>query len=50
MDLLAYADGTRDLIDISDTIHVPVRRLYPLVDALVQEGLLAEAGAGGRPA
>lgn len=50
MDLLAYADGTRDLIDISDTIHVPVRRLYPLVDALAEEGLLAEADVAGRPA
>ena len=50
MDLLAYADGTRDLIDISDTIHVPVRRLYPVVDALVEEGLLAETEAAGPPA
>jgi len=47
LDLLAYADGTRDLIDISDTIHVPVHRLYPLVDALVERGLLAEVDAAG---
>jgi aminopeptidase-like protein len=50
MDLLAYADGTRDLIALSDAIHVPVRRLYPLVDALVEEGLLAEVDAAGPPA
>ena len=31
MDLLAYADGTNDLIDISDTIGVPARRLYPVL-------------------
>ena len=29
MDLLAYADGANDLIDIGDTIGVPARRLYP---------------------
>jgi aminopeptidase-like protein len=42
LDLLAYADGTRDLIGISDTICAPVRRLYPLVERLVEAGLLAE--------
>ena len=50
MDLLAYADGTRDLIEISDTIRVPVRRLYPLVDTLVEKGLLVEADGTGRSA
>jgi aminopeptidase-like protein len=53
MDLLAYADGTRDLIAISDVIRVPAGRLYPLVDRLVAEGLLTEVGpwrggTGGR--
>ncbi len=43
MDLLAYADGTNDLVDISDIIGVPVQRLYPLVDALRAAGLLTEA-------
>jgi len=42
MDLLAYADGTRDLIDISDVIRVPARRLYLLVDTLEAEGLIGE--------
>lgn len=50
LDLLAYADGTHDLIAISDTIHVPVRRLYALVDTLAGAGLLVEAGAEERPA
>lgn len=49
MDLLAYADGTRDLIAISDAVHVPARRLYPLVDALVEEGLLAEVDRARGP-
>jgi aminopeptidase-like protein len=42
LDLLAYADGTRDLIEISETIDVPAARLYPLVEKLVEEGLLVE--------
>jgi len=46
LDLLAYADGTRDLIEISDTIRVSARRLYPLVDSLVTEGLITEAEYG----
>ncbi len=40
LDLLAYADGTRDLIAISDAIRVPLRQLYPIVDELVAAGLL----------
>jgi aminopeptidase-like protein len=42
MDLLAYADGTRDLIEISDIIRVPARRLYPLIMTLAAEGLITE--------
>jgi aminopeptidase-like protein len=45
LDLLAYADGTRDLIAISDVIGVPVADLYPLVEMLVMEGLLSEVDA-----
>ena len=44
LDVLAYADGTRDLIDISRTIKVPPRELYPVVDLLADAGLL-QAGA-----
>lgn len=39
--LLAYADGTRDLIDISTTIGVPLWELYPMVDTLTGVQLLA---------
>ena len=42
LDLLAYADGTRDLIAISDAIQVHVLQLYPLIDRLLREGLLSE--------
>ncbi len=42
MDLLAYADGTHDLIEISDTIHVPVERLYSIVRALLNAGLILD--------
>lgn len=40
LDVLAYADGTNDLIAISDLTGVPVPRLLPIVDRLVREGLL----------
>jgi aminopeptidase-like protein len=40
MNLLAYADGTNDLVAISDIIGVPTWQLYPLVDTLLKAGLL----------
>ena len=43
LNLLAYADGTNDLIDISNAIGVPTRRLYSLVDTLLAAGLLEES-------
>ncbi len=45
MDFLAYADGSNDLIDISDAIHVPVEHLYPVVDTLLKAGLLADCAS-----
>ena len=42
-DLIAYADGTNDLIDISNFINVPVDRLIPLIDRLVECRLFREA-------
>lgn len=47
MDLLAYADGTRDLIEISNVIRIPARRLYPLVDTLLAVGLIRETDQEG---
>lgn len=41
MDLLAYADGTRDLVEIADTIGESMWDLVPLVHRLVEHGLLA---------
>jgi aminopeptidase-like protein len=42
INFLAYADGTNDLIDISNIIQVPVRQLYPIIDKLVAAGLILE--------
>lgn len=42
MNLIAYADGTNDLIDISNIIDVPVWKLYAIVDTLAGAGLLVE--------
>jgi aminopeptidase-like protein len=48
VDLLAYADGQTDLIGISDTIGVPVKRLYPLASVLLAAGLIREVTSEGR--
>jgi aminopeptidase-like protein len=42
LNVLAYADGTCDLIDISNIIDVPAWRLYSIVDKLVAVGLLLD--------
>lgn len=42
--LIAYADGTEDLIQISSRIGVPVKELIPSVDKLCEAGLLEVAG------
>lgn len=38
--LIAYADGKNDLIDISNRIGVPVKELLPNLDKLLESGLL----------
>lgn len=38
--LLAYADGSNDLIDISNIIGVDVKSLTGIVDKLIQHNLL----------
>jgi aminopeptidase-like protein len=40
MDLIAYCDGTKDLIDIAETIGSPIWMLYDIVERLKAEGLL----------
>lgn len=40
MDFIAYADGTRDLVDISNLIKVPVDKLYPIIENLRKNDLL----------
>ena len=42
MNLIAYADGTNDLIDISNIIGKPVREILPIAERLVEAGLLEE--------
>lgn len=46
VNVLAYADGSRDLIDLSEVTRVPVNRMYPIVATLLDLGLLEEVQAG----
>jgi aminopeptidase-like protein len=41
INLFAYADGTNDLIDISNIIKVPAWQLYPIVDTFSAADLLS---------
>lgn len=41
---IAYADGTNDIIDISNRIGVPVKRLIPIVEKLLENQLVASVG------
>ncbi|MBW8011354.1 MAG: DUF4910 domain-containing protein [Chloroflexi bacterium] len=41
MNLIAYADGTRSLLEIAEKIQVPMWHLLPTVKKLKEEGLLA---------
>lgn len=41
-DFIAYADGSRDLIDISNAINVPVWEMYSIIEKLKNSGLLKE--------
>jgi aminopeptidase-like protein len=45
LNVLAYADGTNDLVDISNIIQTPVRNLYPLFEKLLASDLLQEQAA-----
>ncbi len=37
---IAYADGTNDLVDISDIIHVPIKDIIPIVEKLEKANLI----------
>jgi len=41
-DFIAYADGSNDLIEISNIINVPVEELYPIIEKLKEANLLEE--------
>lgn len=43
MDFIAYADGSNDLIDISNRIGVPVNELIPIASQLLNNGVVQEA-------
>ena len=40
IDFIAYADGSNDLIDISNIIGVPVNELFPVVEKLLEHDLI----------
>lgn len=40
VDFIAYADGKRDLIAVSDLIHVPIDQLIPIIIKLTEADLL----------
>lgn len=40
VNFIAYADGTNDLIDISNIIGVPVKQLYPIAEKLARAELI----------
>ena len=46
MDLIAYADGNNDLIDISNIIKKPVNELLPIAKKLLDAGLFEEFEKG----
>ena len=42
LNILAYADGTNDLIDLSTRTEIPVRELISMIHELKQAGLITE--------
>ena len=45
LNVLAYADGKIDLIDLSNIIQAPPGQLYEIIDRLVTAGLLVAEGS-----
>ena len=42
MDLIAYSDGTRSLLDIAEIIGAPMWELAPIYQKLGEQGLLLD--------
>jgi aminopeptidase-like protein len=42
MNLLTYSDGERDLLAIAELLDIPAWELAPLVNQLLEHGLLAD--------
>ena len=42
MDFIAYADGTNDMIDISNIIRKLVMEIVPIAERLLEAGLVEE--------
>ena len=40
MDILSYSDGKMTILEIANAINESFNDIYPIVDKLVQEGLL----------
>ncbi len=43
-DVISYADGRNDLLDLSERIGVPVSEIVDIVDRLVDNDLLEKVG------
>jgi len=50
MNFIAYCDGSKDLIEISNIINVPVWRLFKMVDKMKNADLLANGGLSNKKA
>ena len=48
MDLIAYCDGTNDLLKIAELIRYPMWELYDLVNSLLSNGILIECPADNK--
>lgn len=44
INFIAYADGEKDLVEISDILQLPVKELYPIIDILRKNNLLSVIG------
>lgn len=40
MNFISYADGSNDIIDISDRIQIPVKQIVPIAEMLLEEHLV----------